>query len=222
MEEGEVTGEQQGTAKSQSPASGDSDESDSLDSEADDSIMLNIGSRAQSRSQNDVITISDDDSSDADAYDPESLSVSRTPATVDIFDTQNGVANGSATDSKENALLRFAQKYPAAPSILADLDREDMEILAKIVFYDRDISDINLQLPIICIECLREGHLVDVCPMKEVGSVNLQLSRIPPINEHSVSTATHGTNTRAASAHSGDDARDVANAATTKNSVPLP
>ncbi|KAL4872984.1 hypothetical protein BDV12DRAFT_192919 [Aspergillus spectabilis] len=167
MEEGEVNGEQQGTAKSQSPVSGDSDDSDSLDSEADDSIMLNIGSRGQSRTRNDVITITDDDSSDDDAYDPESLPVSRTPATVDIFDTQNEVANGSAADSKESALLRFAQKYPAAPSILADLDREDMEILAKVVFYDRDVNDINLQLPIVCIECLREGHLADVCPMKE-------------------------------------------------------
>ncbi|KAL4887033.1 hypothetical protein BJY04DRAFT_45820 [Aspergillus karnatakaensis] len=177
MEEGEVHEE------SQSIASAESDDSESLDSEADDSIILNVGSEGQSRSQNDVITISDEDSSGDDAYDPESLSVSRTPATIDIFEGQDGAMNGSATDSKESALLRFAQKYPAAPLTLADLDQDDMDLQAKMVFYDRDVNDINLQMPITCLECLREGHLADVCPLKECahcGAWNRHQSSLCP------------------------------------------
>lgn len=166
MEEGEVNGDQESTAGSHSPMSADSDDSESLDSEADDSIMLNIGSRGHGRSQNDAISISDD--GEADDYDPEALTISQSAGPVDIFDNQNGTPNGSAADSKEGALLRCAQKYPNAPSTLADLCQEDMELQAKIVFYDRHINDINLQLPIVCMECLREGHLTEVCPTKEV------------------------------------------------------
>ncbi|KAL4778147.1 hypothetical protein BJX76DRAFT_343990 [Aspergillus varians] len=178
MEEGEVNEAQQGTAESQS---GDSDDSGSLDSEADDSILLNIGSRGQSQSQVDVISISDD--SEVDAYDPEYLSVSKAAAPVDLFDTQNGIENGSVADSKESALHRFAQKYPDAPALLADLNREDMELQAKIMFYNRDINDINLQQPIMCLECLREGHLSDVCPAKECvhcGAWNRHQSSLCP------------------------------------------
>ncbi|KAL6238114.1 hypothetical protein BDW75DRAFT_39528 [Aspergillus navahoensis] len=182
MEDGEVNEAREISADSQS------DDSGSLDSEADDSIMLNIGSRAQNRSQHDVIHISDDDSeSEGDGYDPESLSVSQTPATVNIFDGSNGdgADSGSAasSESKESALLRFTQKYPTSPSILADLDREDMELQAKIMFYNRDINDINLQLPITCMECLQEGHLAEVCPTRECvhcGAWNKHQSSLCP------------------------------------------
>jgi protein AIR1/2 len=170
MENGEVNGVHEVSADSQS------DDSGSLDSEADDSIMLNIGSRGQNRSQHDVIHISDDDSdSEGDGYDPEPLSVSQMPATVNNLDVSNGdgIDGESAADSesKERALLRFAQKYPTTPSILADLTREDMELQARIMFYNRDINDINLQLPITCMECLHEGHLAEVCPTREVSTV---------------------------------------------------
>ncbi|KAL4764100.1 zinc knuckle domain protein [Aspergillus foveolatus] len=182
MEDGEVNGVREVSADSQS------DDSGSLDSEADDSIMLNIGSQGQNRSQHDVIHISDDDSdSEGDGYDPESLSVSQTPATVNILDGSkgDGVDGESIADSesKERALLRFAQKYPTTPSILADLTREDMELQARIVFYNRDINDIELQLPITCMECLQEGHLAEVCPTKECvhcGAWNKHQSSLCP------------------------------------------
>ncbi|PTU24328.1 hypothetical protein P175DRAFT_0470242 [Aspergillus ochraceoroseus IBT 24754] len=185
MEEGQVSEESsveddEESDHSQSPLSGDSDDSESLDSEAEDSIMLNIGSRGQSQ-QNGGLSPSDNDDDD---YDPESLPLSQsTDKGMMIFDTTNGMMDDSATDSKESALLRFAQKYPAAPSILADLDREDMERQAKAIFYDRDINDINLQSPITCMECLREGHLADVCPMKECvhcGAWNKHQSSLCP------------------------------------------
>ncbi|KAL4979192.1 hypothetical protein BDW66DRAFT_119396 [Aspergillus desertorum] len=182
MEDGEVNGTHEISADSQS------DDSGSLDSEADDSIMLNIGSQGQSRSQHDVIHISDDDSeSEGDGYDPETLSVSHGSAPVNILDSSNGdgadVGSAVNPESKESALLRFAQKYPTTPSILADLDREDMELQAKIIFYNRDINDINLQLPITCMECLQEGHLAEVCPTRECvhcGAWNKHQSSLCP------------------------------------------
>ncbi|KAE8349646.1 hypothetical protein BDV28DRAFT_57031 [Aspergillus coremiiformis] len=153
-EEGEV----------QEADSADSDDS-SLDSEADDSILLNIGSRdrtqGSSQKQNGGPTPEDD------GYDPESLPV---PQSLTDGQTIDGPADGSPTASKEEAFRHFARKYPANPSVLADLNRDDMETQARIIFYDREINDINLQLPIACTECMREGHLAEVCPSKEVGS----------------------------------------------------
>ncbi|KAL2821957.1 hypothetical protein BJX63DRAFT_427318 [Aspergillus granulosus] len=204
-EEGEVDEDTKASASSKPIVSDDSDDSESLDSEADDSIMLNtIGSRGENRDQNGMISnsdddddydpvdamilgatsglqgqnknisISDDDSGDdydpealpldGDDYDPEALPVSHIHSKKDIsFSVQNETGDAA----KEDAFARFAQKYPAAPLILADLDREDLETQARAMFYDRDINDVNLQLPITCIECLREGHLAEVCPTKE-------------------------------------------------------
>ncbi|OJJ74629.1 hypothetical protein ASPBRDRAFT_27643 [Aspergillus brasiliensis CBS 101740] len=156
IEEGEVNEEEDSDESSQMQLSGDSDDSESLGSEADDSILLNIGSRngqSLGQDQDGLITPDGDDD-----YDPEALPVS------------NGTSiNGqpAANQSKEDALLRFSKKYPTPPSTLADLDREDMDIQAKYRFYDRDINAIDLQLPIACTECLLEGHLAEVCPSRE-------------------------------------------------------
>ncbi|KAL4970846.1 zinc knuckle domain protein [Aspergillus stella-maris] len=179
MEEGEINGDQ-----SAASGSGDSDDSGSLDSEADDSIMLNtIGSRGEIRSQNDIINISDDDDdeddSEGDGYDPEALPVSRPAAVTDLF----SAPNGTRSDSKDSALQRLSKRYPIMPSTLADLDREDLEIQAKIVFYSRDIYDLNLQQPIMCMECLREGHHTEICPLKECvhcGAWNTHQSNLCP------------------------------------------
>jgi protein AIR1/2 len=162
-EEGEVQ-EDDSSDSSQMQLSGDSDDS-SLDSEADDSILLNIGSRNQtqdpSQKQNGRSALEDDD------YDPEALPVSQSSNKVKPYD---GAADSSSTVPKEEAFRRFSRKYPTNPSVLADLNREDMETQAKYIFYDRDINEINLQLPVACTECMREGHLAEVCPHKEVRS----------------------------------------------------
>ncbi|KAK1142572.1 hypothetical protein N8T08_007547 [Aspergillus melleus] len=152
-EEGEL--EEDHTAESsQMHLSGDSDESDSVDSEADDFILLNIGSRDEDQS------ISGQRPKD-DGYDPEQLPPSEPRVNGDAH---NGVTNNP---SKEEAFRRFSQKYPMTPSTLADLERDDMESQARCLFYDRDINDISLQLPIACTECSREGHLAEVCPSRE-------------------------------------------------------
>lgn len=129
----------------------DSDDSE-LDSEADDSLMLNIGTKGDG----------------VDDYDPESLLMTGGPT--------NGHANGDTadsvqTESKEDAFKRFSQKYPTAPVCLLDLQQDDMDVQAKFVYWDRDVNAIDLQLPVGCIECLRQGHMAEVCPTKEVRTI---------------------------------------------------
>lgn len=138
----------------------DSEDSDSLDSEADDSIMLNIGTKHEQA---------------ADDYDPESLILDHGRANGHT----NGTSDGNDTDSlldsipeqaesKEEAFQRFSRKYPTAPVTLVDLDKTDFERQAMYMYWDRDIYTLDLQLPVGCIECLRQGHMAEVCPTKEV------------------------------------------------------
>ncbi|EAW10752.1 zinc knuckle domain protein [Aspergillus clavatus NRRL 1] len=146
MEEGEVDEEDEVSAESSEvDQSGDSDDSVSLDSEADDSILLNVGSQGD---ENGAL-------SPATQVAHMNGSASK-PATGD-----------SSSESKEQSHRLFSQKYSIAPTTLADLDRNDMEVQARCLFYDRDINDINLQAPISCTECFKEGHLAAVCPLKE-------------------------------------------------------
>ncbi|GFF41383.1 hypothetical protein IFM46972_06529 [Aspergillus udagawae] len=145
MEEGELD-EETSAESSDMDQSGDSDDSVSLDSEADDSILLNIGDQ--------------NDQTDGLSAEANLVSVNGTAA--------ERIASGDrSTISKEESHRLFSQKYSVAPTILADLDRDDMEVQARCLFYDREINDINLQLPISCTECLNEGHLSAVCPSKE-------------------------------------------------------
>ncbi|KAH2915366.1 hypothetical protein KXW73_004871 [Aspergillus fumigatus] len=104
MEEGELD-EETSAESSDMDQSGDSDDSVSLDSEADDSILLNIGD------QNDQT---------------DGLSAEVKPVSV------NGLAaSDRSTISKEESHRLFSQKYSVTPTILADLDRNDMEIQAS-------------------------------------------------------------------------------------------
>jgi protein AIR1/2 len=130
----------------------DSDDSE-LDSEADDSLMLNIGTKEDG----------------VDGYDPESLLKGKSHTNGHANGQPNGDTSDSVqTESKEEAFKRFSQKYPTAPVCLLDLQQDDMDVQAKFVYWDRDVNDIDLQLPVGCIECLRQGHMAEVCPTKEV------------------------------------------------------
>lgn len=157
MDEGEESSElEEGEVDSRS----DSDDSISVNSAADNSIMLNIGSKKDST---------------ADDYDPESVILDPPPT--------NGATNGLSsaklstsfldvqpvpTETKEEAFQRFSHKYPTAPTALVDLTRTDLETVAKYLHWDRHISEIDLQLPVGCTECQGLGHLAEVCPTKEV------------------------------------------------------
>jgi protein AIR1/2 len=127
----------------------ESDDSDSLDSEADDSILLNIGDKL-------------DGVDGGNNYDPATLAHQHTSNNTNV----NGVSHGSP--SKEEAFRQFSRKYPTAPTALIDLNQQDLEIQAHYVHFDKNIHDIDLRLPISCIECQREGHMADICPSKEV------------------------------------------------------
>lgn len=159
--ENERSGLEEGEVDSRS----ESDELISLNSEADDSIMLNIGSKKDSPT---------------DDYDPESLIVNHAQTNGHTRDVPNGNVSTSLADgqigpreTKEEAFQRFSRKYPTAPIALVDLDKTDFETVAKYLHWDREISEIDLQLPVGCIECRGLGHLAAVCPTKEVCTRSL-------------------------------------------------
>lgn len=194
--------------------SDDSEDSGSLDSEkADDSIVLNLGSRNQENRNGERPAQGSECDLESRRVIEEGLLNGK------ISDTRDGTADEAPlAKSKEEALRRFSDKYPTAPSTLVDLDHHDFEVQARYLHFDRDINDINLDLPIGCTECLREGHLAEVCPSKEVRL----LSFIPrdSADYGSAYTAARGTNTKAASARRGADARNAESAATPRTSAP--
>ncbi|KAJ5138465.1 uncharacterized protein N7515_003313 [Penicillium bovifimosum] len=139
----------------------ESDYSDSLGSEADDSILLNIGEKIDMDGAND--------------YNPADLAQQHR--------IDNTVSQATGSGLKEEAFRIFSIKYPNAPTALVDLTQEDLEILAKYVYFNRNIHDLDLKLPITCIECHSEGHLADVCPAKECthcGAWNEHQSSVCP------------------------------------------
>jgi protein AIR1/2 len=137
----------------------ESDDSDSLDSEADDSILLNIGSKENGMD-------------DGEDYDPERLMPENGIQNgTTAASTSNGVETESGSQSKEEAFRLFALKYPTAPTSLVDLNKKDLETQSRYVYYDRNIHDLDLKLPISCIECQTEGHMADICLTKEVCSL---------------------------------------------------
>lgn len=144
----------------------------SLDSEADDSILLNIGEEAEDT---------------ADEYIPEGLAVTNGQTNGHV----NGVSEASvssppgSSESKEETFERYAKKYPTPPATLVDLEKADMDIQAQFIYWDRDVNDIDLQLPVGCTECLQFGHQAEVCPTKEVCLLQNSASNIGSINAYS-------------------------------------
>jgi protein AIR1/2 len=70
--------------------------------------------------------------------------------------------------SKEAAFRSFTLKYDPKPVTLADLSPEDLELQIKYFFYDLSSKDLDLSFPVRCIDCMKEGHLPEICPGKEV------------------------------------------------------
>lgn len=133
----------------------DSDGSVSSNSEADDSILLNLGAKNANDSTPAEALLADGAHTDAVAN-------GQTNGSIKTLD-KSGLA-----ESKENAFQHFSRKYPTAPITLVDLIQEDFEEQAVYVHWALDINDIDLQLPVVCIECQGLGHLAEVCPTKEV------------------------------------------------------
>lgn len=75
--------------------------------------------------------------------------------------------------SKEEALRSFNKKYQSQPRVLRDLTHQDLEVQAKYLYYKVDsIELLDLGLPVGCTDCLGEGHLAEICPLKEVSILN--------------------------------------------------
>ncbi|KAJ5345015.1 hypothetical protein N7452_003019 [Penicillium brevicompactum] len=120
----------------------------SLDSEADDSILLNIGEKMNGQNG-------------AEDYDPATLAHQHGSV------NGNTSTNGGSSNGKEEAFRTFSLKYPTAPTSLIDLGQQDLEIQAKFIHFGTNIHDLDLKLPVSCIECQREGHMAEICPLKE-------------------------------------------------------
>ena len=73
--------------------------------------------------------------------------------------------------SKGAAFRSFAMKYDPNPVTLADLSPGDLELQVKYFYYDLSPKDLDLSLPVRCIDCMKEGHLAETCPGKEVRSL---------------------------------------------------
>lgn len=133
----------------------ESDDTDSLDSEADDSILLNIGEKMNG-------------TDGADDYDPATLAFEHGAS------NGNTNMNGGSSHGKEEAFRQFSHKYSTAPTSLIDLNQQDLETQAKFIHFTTNIHDLDLRLPVSCIECQHEGHMADVCPSKEVSPLTSQ------------------------------------------------
>lgn len=89
-------------------------------------------------------------------------------------------SDGVKTSSKEEAFRAFAQKYPTAPVSLTDLTSSDLQTQAIFIYWDQKLETLDLQLPVGCTECLKIGHLADICPTKEVISPHQALQSRSP------------------------------------------
>ncbi|PGH09124.1 hypothetical protein GX51_00878 [Blastomyces parvus] len=81
------------------------------------------------------------------------------------FDANRG--NDLSEGAKAAGIRSFRAKYTSDPTTLADLTRIDLETQARYIFLDLPLEDLDLSLPVTCIDCMKEGHLADVCPSKE-------------------------------------------------------
>lgn len=135
--------------------SGDSDDSESLDSEADDSILLNLGQK-----ENGHVGTDENDDYDPEMQPFEGVVISNgTPG-------KQGEQIGTATDaSKEDAIRIFTQRYPSPPAVMTDLVQEDKDFQTRFMYWTESKDP---QIPISCTECMQEGHIAQVCPSKEV------------------------------------------------------
>ncbi|OJD19681.1 hypothetical protein AJ78_00413 [Emergomyces pasteurianus Ep9510] len=88
--------------------------------------------------------------------------ISQGPACRDIT-TEKALPGGS----KAEAIRSFRAKYNSDPSTLADLTHIDLETQARYIFFDLAPENLDLSLPVRCIDCMKEGHLADICPSKE-------------------------------------------------------
>jgi protein AIR1/2 len=147
--------------------------SDSSDSEAglteDDScIMLNMGNQPETRADaGDQALASWPAGRQKDGPPRKEGQESAQASPVSV---QDMASNGSQLrqEAKEAAIASFTSKYATAPATLADLRKGDLELQAKYIYYTLPIEQLDLSQAIRCTDCLKDGHLAEICPDKEV------------------------------------------------------
>lgn len=171
---GQTTGGGPSQSGSKQCFADESDDSESGDlSEGGDSILLNLNSR------NEMPGLQG--SGDSQLHDGQLFQEDTCPDL--LYELMNGFqseqtaavmsdknADGKRTaQSKEDALRSFSLKYATPPTILADLDEQDLKVQSQFFFYHRDAEKkMDLKQPISCTECLQRGHLAATCESKEV------------------------------------------------------
>ena len=136
--------------------------------EGDESIVLNMGTVDTAKALNAASAEKNGQNMDVDMPNGATqANGARTEASFSQVLTPEELS--THREKKEGAARAFNARYTAHPHILADLHRGDLEIQAKYVFYTKSVEELDLLLPIRCTDCLKEGHLAEICPEKEVG-----------------------------------------------------
>lgn len=146
------------------------EESDgSYDDEPSDIILNFSGDEDQDSRLEEIQQARKSPSTDSHSSSPRSPPHQSLPSNVEIvnFAAQDMSSLAAESEARRQSALKSLQaKYPVEPTTLADLTRQDLEKQAKYLFYHLDINDIDLSLPIRCIDCFEEGHLSETCPNK--------------------------------------------------------
>ncbi|KAK2768623.1 hypothetical protein FQN54_000479 [Arachnomyces sp. PD_36] len=135
--------------------------------EGDDDIVLNLSGRNEDPfGHNRGDSISEKPQQSPNRQQEEQMN-GHVNGSDESRQTADSDKNMASSPSKEDAIRSHALKYRSQPTVLADLSLDDLEVQAKYFFYQMDIRDIDLSLPIRCLNCRKEGHLTEVCPDKE-------------------------------------------------------
>ncbi|KAJ5732561.1 hypothetical protein N7493_004042 [Penicillium malachiteum] len=157
LEEGEVNSDSddmESDPDTPGPDNESESDSDSAGSDLDDSLLLNIGSKS--------------DDGNEDHSDHELMANGITNGDTKNTPGSSSVPFQRSTETKEQAFQSFTEKYPVAPTVLADLAEEDLKRQVDYWYWFRKVTPADYgTLPPGCFECLKRGHMSDVCPDKE-------------------------------------------------------
>ena len=161
------------TAHNPQVISDSSDGWDPAEAEGDESIVLNMGAVDTTKAFN--AASAGQSGQDIDVDMPSGANGMRPEASFSQVLTPEELSRHR--EKKEAAARQFNSRYTAHPQILADLHRGDLETQAKYIFYTTNLEELDLLLPIKCTDCLKEGHLAEICPEKEVGPCSIVTRR---------------------------------------------
>nr|KMM71716.1 hypothetical protein CPAG_08017 [Coccidioides posadasii RMSCC 3488] len=159
------------------------------DAEADNSIMLNLSTPTQNENVVQTSAMNGMETFDSHANGPTETQTQMQEVRAESVIEQPPVSRDNAVSRKHNsaekiaAFESFSSKYPSPPRTLADLAREDRDMQIKYIHYNKELKNVDMNLPIRCTDCMAEGHLSEICPYKECkhcGAWGIHESRFCP------------------------------------------